>query len=34
VFTFLRKREMNVDFYRHGPRVVDLGSILRPGTEG
>jgi len=34
VFTFLRKREMNVDFYRHGPTVVDLGSILRPGTEG
>ena len=34
VFTFLRKREMNVDFYRHGPTVVDLGSIMRPGTEG
>ncbi len=34
VFTFLRKRELNVDFYRHGPVVVDLGSIMRPGTEG
>lgn len=30
VFTFLRKGEMNVDFYRHGPVVVDLGSIPRP----
>jgi len=34
VFTFLRKRELNVDYYRHGPLVVDLGSLLRPGTEG
>lgn len=32
VFTFLRKRELNVDFYRHGPVVVDLGSVFRPGT--
>ena len=33
VFTFLRKRELNVDFYRHGPVVVDLGSVFRPGTS-
>ncbi|NBX25548.1 MAG: hypothetical protein EBQ99_05795 [Planctomycetes bacterium] len=30
VFTFLKRGEMNVDFYRHGPVVVDLGSIRRP----
>ena len=29
VFTFLSSREMNVDFYRHGKVVVDLGSIKR-----
>ena len=30
VFTFLRRRELNVDYYRHGPVVVDLGSVTRP----
>ena len=34
VFTFLKKGEMNVDFYRHGPVVVDLGSIRRPERGG
>lgn len=34
VFTFVRKRELNVDYYRHGPVVVDLGCIQRPGSEG
>lgn len=34
VFTFLSRNELNVDFYRHGPTVVDLGSIRRPGKEG
>ena len=32
VFTFLKRREMNVDYYRHGPLVVDLGSVGRPDT--
>jgi hypothetical protein len=30
VFTFLGKGELNVDYYRHGPVVVDLGSVRRP----
>jgi len=30
VFTFLNKGELNVDYYRHGPVVVDLGSVRRP----
>jgi hypothetical protein len=30
VFTFLKRRELNVDYYRHGPVVVDLGSVARP----
>ena len=34
VFTFLKRGEMNVDFYRHGPVVVDLGSIARPERGG
>lgn len=34
VFTFVRKRELNVDYYRHGPVVIDLGGLARPGTEG
>ena len=34
VFTFLRRGEMNVDFYRHGPVVVDLGTIRRPERGG
>ena len=29
VFTFLSSRELNVDFYRHGKVVVDLGVIKR-----
>ena len=31
VFTFLNSKTMNVDFYRHGRVVVDLGQIRRPG---
>jgi hypothetical protein len=30
VFTFIRRNEMNADFYRHGPVVVDLGTVGRP----
>jgi len=30
VFTFVRRDTMDVDFYRHGPLVVDLGTIKRP----
>ncbi len=30
VFTFLNDQTLNVDFYRHGPVVVDLGTIKRP----
>jgi hypothetical protein len=29
VFTFLNKRTMNMDYYRHGRLVVDLGEIKR-----
>jgi hypothetical protein len=29
VFTFLKRRELNVDYYRHGPVVVDLGTVTR-----
>ena len=34
VFTFLRRRELNVDYYRHGPVVIDLGSVPRPDAGG
>ena len=34
VFSFVSRKELNVDFYRHGPRVVDLGCIARPKKEG
>ncbi|MSR34408.1 MAG: hypothetical protein EXS12_06375 [Phycisphaerales bacterium] len=34
VFTFVSRKELNVDFYRHGPMVVDLGCIKRPGKDG
>ena len=34
VFSFVSRKELNVDFYRHGPRVVDLGCITRPKKEG
>ena len=30
VFTFVRRDTMNADFYRHGPVVVDLGTVGRP----
>ena len=30
VFTFIRRDTMNADFYRHGPVVVDLGTVGRP----
>lgn len=30
VFTFIDSRTINVDFYRHGSVVVDLGTITRP----
>jgi hypothetical protein len=30
VFTFVRRDAMNADFYRHGPVVVDLGTVGRP----
>jgi hypothetical protein len=33
VFTFVSRNELNVDFYRHGPTVVDLGCIKRPGKK-
>lgn len=35
VFTFVNENTMNVDFYRHGGVLVDLGVILRPmGSRG
>ena len=33
VFTFVDKNTMNVDFYRHGKVIVDLGTIKRPSAE-
>ena len=30
VFTFVSKDAMNVDYYRHGRVLVDLGEIRRP----
>ncbi|MFM8639597.1 MAG: hypothetical protein ACKOEL_03040 [Planctomycetota bacterium] len=30
VFTFVRRDRMNADFYRHGPVVIDLGTVARP----
>lgn len=30
VFTFVERDRMNVDFYRHGRVIVDLGEITRP----
>ncbi|MBG80114.1 MAG: hypothetical protein CMJ39_05315 [Phycisphaerae bacterium] len=33
VFTFVDKDTMNVDFYRHGQIIVDLGTIKRPGSS-
>ncbi|MSR40523.1 MAG: hypothetical protein EXS10_01270 [Phycisphaerales bacterium] len=30
VFAFLSEDELGVDFYRHGPLVVDLGAMTRP----
>ncbi len=30
VFAFLSPDELGVDFYRHGPLVIDLGAITRP----
>jgi hypothetical protein len=32
VFTFIDPRTMNVDFYRHGAVIVDLGTITRPDS--
>ncbi|MCH2145910.1 MAG: hypothetical protein MK082_12305 [Phycisphaerales bacterium] len=32
VFTFIDPRTMNVDFYRHGAVIVDLGTISRPDS--
>jgi len=29
VFTFIRRSELNADFYRHGPVVIDLGTVGR-----
>jgi transposase len=29
VFAFIKRGELNVDYYRHGPVVVDLGTIQR-----
>ena len=34
VFSFVSRKELNVDFYRHGPMVVDLGCIARPRNDG
>jgi hypothetical protein len=33
VFTFMNKDTMNVDYYRHGRVVVDLGEIHRPAQS-
>lgn len=33
VFTFVDEDRMNVDYYRHGRVVVDLGTIRRPGSS-
>ena len=33
VFSFVSRKELNVDFYRHGPMVVDLGCIARPRKD-
>ena len=33
VFSFVSRKELNVDFYRHGPMVVDLGCISRPKKD-
>ena len=33
VFSFVSRKELNVDFYRHGPMVVDLGCIARPKKD-
>jgi hypothetical protein len=30
VFTFIRRDQLNADFYRHGPVVIDLGTVGRP----
>lgn len=30
VFTFIRRDTINVDYYRHGPLVIDLGTVKRP----
>lgn len=30
VFTFIDERTLNVDFYRHGHVIVDLGEVTRP----
>ena len=32
VFTFVDEDRMNVDYYRHGRVIVDLGTIRRPGS--
>lgn len=33
VFTFIDRRTLNVDFYRYGRMVIDLGTITRPTGE-
>ena len=33
VFSFVNEDRLNVDYYRHGRVIVDLGTIRRPGTE-
>ena len=30
VFTFVHKDTLNVDFYRYGRVIVDLGEVKRP----
>lgn len=30
VFTFIRRDTIDVDYYRHGPLVIDLGTVKRP----
>ena len=30
VFSFVRRDRLNADFYRHGPVVIDLGTVGRP----
>jgi len=30
VFSFVKRDTVDVDYYRHGPLVIDLGTVKRP----